>query len=87
MFGLIKKQFIGLLTSIASPSNHPKCMSLSNQKFMTQPTLINFRPNENSQELHYYLFTVKLHRYVKSCNTHNQLSNKLLVPNKTCDLI
>ena len=27
-------------------SNHTKCMSLSNQKCMTQPTLINFHPNE-----------------------------------------
>ena len=45
MFGLIKKIFIGLLTGIVSPFNHTKCVSLSNQKCMTQPTLINLHPN------------------------------------------
>ena len=56
MFGLIKKIFIGLLTDIVSASNHRKSVSLSNQKCMTQPTLINLHPNECSQEFHYYLF-------------------------------
>ena len=32
MFGLIKKIFIGFLTSIVSPSNRMKCVSLSNQQ-------------------------------------------------------
>ena len=41
MFGLIKKVFIGLLTETVSVSNHTKCVSLSNQKVMSQPTLIN----------------------------------------------
>ena len=45
MFGLIKKIFIGLLTGIVSPPNHTKCVLLSNQKCMTQPTLINLHPN------------------------------------------
>ena len=58
MFGLIKKTFIGLLTGIVSASNHTKCMSLSNQKCMTQSTLINLHPNEYSQEFHYYPFVV-----------------------------
>ena len=40
---------IGLLSGIVSASNHTKCMSLSNQKFMTQP-IINLHPNEYSQE-------------------------------------
>ena len=53
---------------------------------MNQPTLINLHPNEYSQELHYYPFAVKLDRCVGSCNTPNDLSNKLLVPNKTEDL-
>ena len=30
--------FIGSLTSIVSASSHAKCVSLSNQKCMTQPT-------------------------------------------------
>ena len=37
-----------LLTSIVSACNLIKCMSLSNQKCMTQPTLINLHPNEYS---------------------------------------
>ena len=61
-------------------------MSLSNQKCMTQPTLINLHPNEYSQEFHYYSFTVKLDRCVGSCNTLNDLSNKIRVPNKIDDL-
>ena len=60
MFWLIKKLSVVLLTSIVSASNHTKRMSLSNQKYMTQPTLINLHPNEYSQELHYYLFVVNL---------------------------
>ena len=39
-----------------------KCVSLSNQKCMIQPTLINLHPNEYSQEFHYYPFAVKLDR-------------------------
>ena len=41
MFGLIKKLFIGLITGIVSVSNHTKCVSLINQKCMTQSALIN----------------------------------------------
>ena len=86
MFGLVKKIFIGLLTSIVSASNHTKCVLLSNHKCVTQPTLINLHPNEYSQEFHYYPFAVKLDRYVGSCNTLNDLSIKVCVPNKTEDL-
>ena len=42
MFGLIEKIFIGLLTGLVNGSNHTKCVSSSNQKCMTQPTLVNF---------------------------------------------
>ena len=83
MFGLIKKIFIGLSTGLANWSNHTKCVSLSSQKFI-QPTLINLRPNENSQEFHYYPFAVKLDRYV---GRFNDLFNIACVPNKTEDLI
>ena len=61
-------------------------MSLSNQKCVIQPTLINLHPNEYSQEFCYYLSAVKLDRCVGSCNTLNELSNKVCVPNKTEDL-
>ena len=46
MFRVIKKIFIGLLTAIVSASNHTMCVSLSNQKCMTQPTRINLHLNE-----------------------------------------
>ena len=52
---LIKKIFIELLTGIVSASNDTKCVSLINQKYMTQPTFINLHPNQYSQDFHYYL--------------------------------
>ena len=51
MFGLTKKMFLGLLTDLINWSNHTKFVSLSNQKSMSQPTLINLHPNEKKQEL------------------------------------
>ena len=86
MFGLIKKIFIGLLTDIVSAWNQTKFVSLSNQKFMTQPTLINLNPNEYSQELLYYSFEVNLDRCIWSYNTLNDLSNKVCIPNKAEDI-
>ena len=75
-----------LLASIVNASNHAKCVSLSNQKCEIQPTLINLHPNECNQELHYYPFAVKLGKCAGSCNTLNDLSNRVCVPNKTEDL-
>ena len=49
MFGLIMKIFTGLLPSIANASNCIRCISISNHKCMTQPTLNNLHPNEYSQ--------------------------------------
>ena len=83
MFGLIEKIFIELLTGLVNGSNNTKCISLSNQKCMTQPTLINLHPNKCSQDFHYYPFAAKLDRCVGTCNTLNDLSNKNCVPNKT----
>ena len=82
MFGLIKK-IIGLLTGTVRASNHTKCVLLSNQICMIQLTLINLHPYEYSKEFHCDPFVVKLHRCVGSCNTLNDLSNKVCVPNKT----
>ena len=56
---------------------------MSNQKCMIQPTLINLYPNEYSREFHNYPFAVKLGKCVGSCNTLNDLSNKVRVSNKT----
>ena len=69
MFELIKKIFIVLLSNIVNVSNHAKWISLSNQKCEIQPTLLNLHPNEDSQEFHYYPFSVKLDRCFGSCNT------------------
>ena len=44
MFRLIKKIFIRILTSPVNGSNHKKCISVSNQKCMTQLTLIDLHP-------------------------------------------
>ena len=85
MFGLIKRIFIRLLTGLVNGSNHTKCVSLSNQKCMTQTSLINSHPDEYSQQSHYYLFVVKLDRCAGSCITLNDLSYKVSVPNKTED--
>ena len=86
MFELIKKMFMRLLISIVNTSNHIKCISLSNQKCEIQPIFINLHPNEYRQELYYNPFTVKLDKGVGSCNTLNDLSNKVYVVNKTEDL-
>ena len=61
-------------------------MLLSNQKCIIQPTVINPNHNEYSQEFHYYVTAVKLDRCVANCNTLNDFSNKVCVPNKTEDL-
>ena len=55
-----KKIFVGLLTGLVNGSNRTKCVSLSNQKCIIQPTLINLHRDEYSQEFNYYPFVVKL---------------------------
>ena len=85
MFVIIKKMFIVLLTNIVNASNHAECVSLSNKKCEILPTLINLHPDKYNQELHYYPSAVKLDKCVGSCNTLNDLSNKVCVPNKTKD--
>ena len=53
---------------------------------MTQPTLINLIPDKCSRGLRYYPFAVNLDRYVGGCNTLNDLSNRVCIPNQTEDL-
>ena len=77
---------MGLLIKLINASNHKKCISLSNQKYEIQSNVINIYPKDCSQELHYYPFSVKLDRYFGSCNTLNDLSNKICIPNETEDL-
>ena len=83
MFEFILKMFIVLLTSLVNASSSTKCVSLSNQKSKIQPTVINLHPNQYSQELRYYQSAVKLDRCVGTCNTLNNLSNEVCIPNKT----
>ena len=83
--GYLKKMFMGSLISIVNVSNYAKYVSLSNQKCMAQPTLTNLHRNGYIQEFHYYPYAVKLDRCIGSCNTLNDLSTKVYVPNKTED--
>ena len=78
--------FIVLWASIVNASNHTKCVSLSDEKCKIYPTLTNLHPNEYSQELHYYPFAVKFDKCIGSCDTLNDLSNRVCVPNKTENL-
>ena len=73
---------MGYLISIVNASNRTKCVSLSNQKRMTQPTLNNLHCHAYNEEFHYYPFGFKLDRCVGSCNTLNDLSYKVCVPKK-----
>ena len=56
MFGIIKKMFILLLSSIVNFSDNKKSVSLNNQKYKIQTTIINLHPNEYSEEFHYCPF-------------------------------
>ena len=75
--------FIALLTSIVNAPTLTKCVSSNNQKCMIQPTLINLHHNEYTQGLSYYPFPDNLDKCVGSCNTLNELSNRVCVSDKT----
>lgn len=75
--------FIRLLANIVNVSNYTKCIFLNNQKCMAQPILVNLHPNEYCQGLCYYPFAINLDRCTGSCNSLNDLPNRLGVPNKT----
>ena len=86
MFAITKKMFILSITSIVNAPNHTECVSLNNQKYEIQPTLIKSHYNKCSQESHYYPFVVKEDRCVGNCNTLNDSCNKVSITNKTEDL-
>ena len=74
--------FIVLLSSIVNAYSHTKFISISNQKCVIQPTLINLHSNEYNQEFNYYPFLFQLDRCAGSYN----ILNDVCVPNKTEDL-
>ena len=86
LVAFIKKIFFGYLTNIIITSNHTKCVSLNNKEFMIQLALINLHPNEYSQGSRCYLLAVNLDWCFGSCNTLNDLSNRVCVPEKIEDL-
>ena len=49
---------------------------------MIQPILITLYPNEYSQGLSYYPFSVNLGKCVRIFNILNDISNRACVPNK-----
>ena len=74
-----------MIVNVVSASGHTKRASLTNQKCKIRLTVVYLHPNEYSQELHYYSFAVKLDRCVGSCDTPDDVSNKVFVSNKTED--
>ena len=93
MFRFIKLLFIGLLSfsqplaSMAKNLGHANNASLIDCSCITRPSLINLNPDEYSQGLRYYSFSVKINRCNGSCNTSNDFLNRICVPNKTEDII
>ena len=79
------KKIIRLLTGLVNGSNHTKYVFLTNQKCTVQRTIIVLHSNKYTQGLHYYTFAVNLDICVGSCDTLNDLCNKVCVPNKTED--
>ena len=73
----MKQIFIGLLSFSGSLAN--KCTSLNNEPCMARLFLIGF----NLVELKYYPFMISLDKCSGICNSGNDLSTKICIPNKT----
>ena len=84
MFRLLS--FSGSMASKVNFSSTTICISLNNQPGMARTILIDLNSNEYNQGLCYYPFVVNLDRCNESCNTLNDSSNKICVPNKTEDV-
>ena len=57
-----------------------------NNAWISQPILINLHLSEYTQGLRYYPYSVYLDKCKGSCNTLDDISNKICVSNKTEDL-
>ena len=84
MFGFIKQAFIVLLSF--SRSLATKYISLNNEPCLARPTLIDLNSDELSRGLFHYSFMISLGRVGGSCNTLDDLSNRICLPNKTEDM-
>ena len=73
-------------SGIVNNPDYLKWISLNNQQFKSQPTLINLYSNEYIEGLCYYPFAVNLYKCTGSCNTLNDLSNRVYISNKTKNL-
>ena len=79
MFGLLKKCFVNLLTSIVSASDHTRCALLNNQKCMTHLLLLIYVLMSIGKKLFYYSFAGNLDKFAGSCNTLDELSSGVCV--------
>ena len=70
-----------LLSRMAKVSDGTKCISPNNELCLATPVL-----DLNSNELHYYSFMASLESCNGSCNTLDDLLNRLLDVNKTEDV-
>ena len=71
---------------MANVSNQRKFIPSCNQSCMTRPTIIDSNLAECNPLLHYYPFEVHLGRCIGSCNTLDDASDRICVPNKTKDI-
>lgn len=78
--------FSGSLASIGNVSNFVKCIFLSNHLRATSPDLTDLNPTEYNRELHCLQLVLNLDRFNTICNTFNDISAKICVPNKTENL-
>ena len=67
---------------MVNASHFATFMSLNNQSYMTRPTVISQNPYKYNLGLRYYPFMVNLNIYNGSCNTLNDPSDRIFVPNK-----
>ena len=77
-----KSSFSRSLASVANVSNFTTCVSLNQQPCITRPTIINLNPDEHNQGFCYYTFMIKLDKCNGSCNTLDDVSLEICVPNK-----
>ena len=67
--------FSGSLTIINNASNHSKCISLYNQQYMTQHTLLIFILMKTINDCNPFL--INLDRCTGGCNTLDYLFNRI----------